>query len=72
MPPLAGYPTMMQRDRKREGFRVCRAACLLGVTVGEYRELEAEERTPDARTWERMVEVFNWPQRFAPRIDSKR
>jgi hypothetical protein len=40
MPSLAAYPSMMQRDRQREGFRVCRAAWLLGVTVREYRELE--------------------------------
>jgi hypothetical protein len=38
---LAAYPTMMQRDRKREGLRVCRAAWLVSVTVREYREMEA-------------------------------
>jgi hypothetical protein len=26
MPTLAAYSAMMQRDRKREGLRVCRAA----------------------------------------------
>lgn len=55
---------MMQRDRKREGLRVCRVAWLVGVTVREYREMEAGERMPDARTWERMCEAFNWPRRF--------
>ena len=30
---------MMQRDRKREGLRVCRAAWLIGVSVREYREI---------------------------------
>jgi hypothetical protein len=29
MPTLAGYPGMMQRARKREGLRVCRAAWLV-------------------------------------------
>jgi Helix-turn-helix domain len=58
MPSLAAYPSMMQRDRKREGLRVCRAAWLLGVTVREYREMEAGERIPDVGTWERMCEVF--------------
>jgi hypothetical protein len=37
---------MMQRDRHREGLRVCRAAWLLGVTVREYRELEAATGFP--------------------------
>jgi hypothetical protein len=35
MPTLAPYASMMQRDRKREGLRVCRAAWLIGVSVRE-------------------------------------
>ena len=46
---LAAFPSVMRRDRKREGLRVCRAAWLLGVSVREYRELEAGERFPDPR-----------------------
>jgi predicted transcriptional regulator len=67
MSSLAAYPSMMQRDRRREGLRVCRAAWLVGVTVREYRELEAGDRIPEARTWERMVEVFGWPQQYEAR-----
>jgi predicted transcriptional regulator len=55
---------MLKLDRQREGLRVCRAAWLLGITAREYRELEAGERRPDAATWERMCDVFNWPQAF--------
>ena len=66
MPSLAAYPAMMQRDRKREGLRVCRAAWLVGVTVWEYREMEAGDRVPDAARWKRMVEVFQWPLALAP------
>ena len=40
MATLAAYPGMMQRARKREGLRVCRAAWLLDVSVREYRELD--------------------------------
>jgi hypothetical protein len=36
---------MMRSDRKREGLRECRAAWLIGVTVREYREIEAGDRT---------------------------
>jgi hypothetical protein len=39
----------MQRDRKREGLRVCRAARLVGATVQEYRGLEAGVRFPTSK-----------------------
>jgi hypothetical protein len=38
---LASFPSMMESDRKREGLRVCRAAWLVGVSVREYRQIEA-------------------------------
>ena len=47
MATLAAFPAMMQRDRKREGLRVCRGAWLIGASVREYRLLEAGERFPD-------------------------
>jgi hypothetical protein len=61
MPTLAAYPWMMQRDRRCEGLRVCRAAWLLGVSVREYKEIEVGDRVPDIGTWEQMCEVFGWP-----------
>ena len=65
VPSVAADPSMMSRDRKRERQRVCMAAWLVGVTVREYREMEAGERMPDPSTWERMVEVFQWPVALA-------
>jgi predicted transcriptional regulator len=59
---LAAYPGMMQRARKHEGLRVCRAAWLVGVSVREYREIEAGDRTPSLRTYERIFELYGWPQ----------
>jgi len=59
---LAAYPQMMRRDRERLGLRECRAAYLLGITVRQYRGIEAGD--PGALTadvWERMVAVFGWP-----------
>ena len=64
MATLAAFPKMMERDRKRNGFRVCRVAWLLGVTVREYRELEAGDGFPTADVYERICEVFGWLQRF--------
>ena len=64
MPTLAAHPGMIQRARKHEGLRVCRAAWLIGVSVREYREIEAGHRIPDPRTYERISELYGWPQTF--------
>ena len=62
MPSLAAYPAMMRRDRQRLGLRECRAAWLLGLTVREYRALEAgEDPLLVSRVWERMVALYGWP-----------
>ncbi|HEX2422890.1 MAG TPA: helix-turn-helix domain-containing protein [Actinomycetota bacterium] len=58
MPTLAAYPGMMQRGRKREGLRVCRPAWLVGVSVREYREIEAGERSPTFETWDRICKLY--------------
>ena len=55
---------MMQSARKREGLRVCRAAWLIGVNVREYREFEAGERSPSLDTYERISDLYGWPQTF--------
>jgi predicted transcriptional regulator len=65
MASLAAYPSMMQRDRKREGLRVSRAAWLIGVTVREYREMEAGDRVPSADVYVRISELYGWPRSFA-------
>ena len=67
LPPvatLAAFPAMLERDRKREGLRVCRAAWLVGVSVREYREIEAGDRMPEPGTYERISELYGWPQTF--------
>jgi hypothetical protein len=69
MPTLAAYPGMMHRARKREGLRVCRAAWLVGVSVREYREIEAGVRQPSPSTYERISDLYGWPQTF---VDSSR
>jgi hypothetical protein len=65
MASLAAHPAMMARGRKREGLRVCRAAWLVGVTVRQYREMEAGDRVPDNDAWDRMCKLYGWPQSFA-------
>jgi DNA-binding XRE family transcriptional regulator len=58
---------MMERDRKREGLRVRRVAWLIGVSVREYREIEAGDRTPSLDTYRRISELFRWPETFVGR-----
>jgi hypothetical protein len=58
---LAAYPQMMRWSRQRLGLRECRAAWLLGLSVREYRALEAGDGIITADLWERMVGVFQWP-----------
>jgi hypothetical protein len=55
---MAAFPAMMERGRKREGLRVCRAAWLLSISVREYRELEAGKRLPAFETWDRICKLL--------------
>ncbi len=41
---------------------ICRAAWLSGVTVTEYREIEAGDRIPSSSTYERISELYGRPQ----------
>jgi hypothetical protein len=40
------------------------AAWFIGVSVREYREIEAGERFPDSATCERICSLYGWPQTF--------
>jgi hypothetical protein len=58
------FAGMLERDRKRCGFRVCQVAWHLGVSVRQYRELEAGTRLPTFETWDRMCKLYGWSQSF--------
>ncbi len=58
------FATMLRRDRERNGLRIARASWLVGVSVQEYRDLEAGTKRPDGDTYERVAELFGWPQTF--------
>jgi hypothetical protein len=64
MATLAAYETMLERDRKREGLRICRAGWLLGLNVRQYRALEAVDASPDLETYQRIAELFGWPRAY--------
>jgi hypothetical protein len=45
----------------------------LGVSVRAYREIEAGERWPSFEAWDRICELYGWPQAFVGRhIESQR
>ena len=62
MATLAAFPAMLDRDRKRWGMRECQAAWCFGVSLREYRELEAGESFPTLEVWGRICELYGWPQ----------
>jgi hypothetical protein len=55
-------PSMLAEDRRRSGWSVGR---WLGVSIREYREIEAGERPPNFETWDRICKLFGWHQSFA-------
>jgi hypothetical protein len=58
---LPALITQLPDDRRRVGLRLCRMAWLLGLTVREYRALEAGELEIDNDLYERIVDVCGWP-----------
>ena len=52
---MLALPGMLEHDRKQAGWSVARAAWALGVSVREYRELEAGARSPSFETWDRIA-----------------
>jgi DNA-binding XRE family transcriptional regulator len=61
---LAALPGMLEHDRKQAGWSVARAAWELGVSIREYRELDAGKRSPSFETWDRICKLYGWPQTF--------
>lgn len=60
-------PTMLEDDRRRAGWSIGQAAWELGVSIREYRELEAGTSYPSSETWHRICDLYGWPQTFARR-----
>jgi hypothetical protein len=59
---MAAFPGMLQHDRKQAGWSVGQAAWRLGVSIREYRELEAGARWPTFEIW--VCKLYGWPQTF--------
>jgi hypothetical protein len=66
------FRKMLEDDRPRAGWSVGQVAWRLGVTVREYRELEAVDRWPSFETWDRICNLYGWPRTFVPSQSSSR
>ena len=55
---------MLEHDRKQAGWSASRAAWELGVSIREYRELEAGKQSPNWETFDRICKLYGWPQTF--------
>jgi hypothetical protein len=55
---------MLEHDRKQADWSVGQAAWRLGVSIREYRELEAGAQAPSFETWDRICKLHGWPQTF--------
>jgi predicted transcriptional regulator len=64
-PRTAMFRKMIEEDRRRGGWSIGQVAWRLGISVREYRELEAGKRSPSFETWDWIGELFGWPQTFA-------
>jgi transcriptional regulator with XRE-family HTH domain len=58
------FRKMLEDDRRRAGWSMGQAAWRLGVSVREYRELEAGEGWPNGETFDRICRLYGWPQTF--------
>jgi predicted transcriptional regulator len=56
------FSDLLRRDRERAGLSVGQAAWRLGISLAEYRRLEAAETWPDWETFDRIERLFGWPQ----------
>jgi len=53
-----------QEGSTRSSWSVEQAAWRFGVSVREYRELEAGVRSPSFETWDRICKLVGWPPTF--------
>ena len=65
------FADMLQCDRQRHGFTVGQVAWRLGVTVREYREIEAGA-FPSFEVWDRICKLYGWSQSFVSSAQNSR
>ena len=56
---------LLERDRIRFGFTVGQVADRLGISPAKYRRLIAGAPITSYDTWQRICDLYGWPQTFA-------
>ena len=51
------FAQMLRRDREWSGLSIARVSWFIGVTVAEYRRLEAGEPVPTFDTYDRICKL---------------
>ena len=54
---MAMLQVMLEHDRRRAGWSAGQAAWRLGVSVREYREIEAGDLVPSSEKWDRICRL---------------
>ena len=58
-------PDHLEADRKRTGFTVGQVAYRVGVSPAEYRRVIDGAPITSYDTWQRICDLYGWPQTFA-------
>jgi transcriptional regulator with XRE-family HTH domain len=53
---------MLGRGRARYGWTAAQAAGHIGIGIAHYRELEAGSYRVDSDTYDRIADLYGWPQ----------
>ena len=61
---MAMFATILKRDRIRNGMTEAQLARRLGVTLADYRAVEAKTQAATLQMYGRAAELFCWPQAF--------
>ena len=57
---MAMFATMLKRDRIRNGMTQAHVARRLGISLAQYRAVEAEEQAVTVDIYGKTVELFGW------------
>ena len=69
---MSQMASFLERDRVRFGFTVGQAAYRLGLTPAQYRALLEDPQRMTWDTWDRVADLYGWPQTFEKRSRNRR
>jgi len=61
---MAMFATILKRDRIRNGMTQAQVARRLGVSLADYRAVEAEEQPATLAIYSKTSALFGWPEAY--------